>query len=495
MPEELTAISEKLYNLPYWSLSEMDTASVHSVYDVFKTQGQPTITYVTRQDGVYERKVSEAISNKGTICLLTGPSKTGKTTLYSKVAESLGYELVKVRCDKQLSPRDVWQKALEDVNFERISARQKSQKVSTEASGEIGGTIGWSWLAGLIGKLGLKGSKEWGEGETRDRILADAMPSHLVPVLKQLPTLLVVEDFHYLNIGAQEVLFQQWKIFVDNEVSVVVVGTTHHAVDLAYANKDLVGRLTHIDVGTWQKEDLERIAYQGFDYMKVEVGPATVKAIAAESVGLPIVTQAVCLHLLLKQNITTPLEATDKLGIAKPEAFDALHQVAREKFGSFEGLYDRLSRGLRKRRKYSTYELILSCFTISDSSFSFSKAEILDRLKRLPIKAETIPPPSLVLRTLSSLAKLQDRMGIELLEWSGRDQRLHILEPTFLFYLRWRKPRAQPPSLDDVLKEFTLFSDDIVVLSLKEAIASHWSKSIKVGSGTRLKALAKKPPA
>jgi hypothetical protein len=27
-------------------------------------------------------------------------------------------------------------------------------------------------------------------------------------------------------------VFQQWKVFVDSEASVIVVGTTHHAVDL-----------------------------------------------------------------------------------------------------------------------------------------------------------------------------------------------------------------------------------------------------------------------
>jgi len=235
-------------------------ADQFSIFDVFKTQGRPTITYVARDEGVYERRIEQAVRNAGTVCLLTGPSKTGKTTLYSKVAESLGLDLIRARCDKELSAKGVWEKALEDVDFDRPSTRQRNRATSTEASAELEGTIGWKWLAGLMGKAGVKINGQHGESAVRERILADASPSHLVCILKRLPTLFVLEDFHYLPPDVQRTLFQQCKVFVDNEVSIVIVGTTHHAVDLAYANRDLLGRLTHIDVPTWKQPDLVRIA-------------------------------------------------------------------------------------------------------------------------------------------------------------------------------------------------------------------------------------------
>lgn len=55
------------------------------IRDVFKSLGQPTTTYVEREEGLYENKLALAIEAKGKLCLLTGPSKTGKTTLYKKV--------------------------------------------------------------------------------------------------------------------------------------------------------------------------------------------------------------------------------------------------------------------------------------------------------------------------------------------------------------------------------------------------------------------------
>lgn len=38
------------------------------IYDVFKTVGVPTVTYVTREAGAYEQALTRAI-HRGTICL------------------------------------------------------------------------------------------------------------------------------------------------------------------------------------------------------------------------------------------------------------------------------------------------------------------------------------------------------------------------------------------------------------------------------------------
>jgi hypothetical protein len=327
--------------------------------------------------------------------------------------------------------------------------------VSAEASGEVGGSLGWGWLAGLTGKVGTKLARVRGESETRERILAEASPSHLVPVLKHLPALFVLEDFHYLTPDVQKTVFQQWKVFVDNEISLIAVGTTHHAVDLAYGNKDLLGRLTHIDVPTWKTRDLERIAQQGFEFMNASIAQHTIQVIAAESVGLPIVTQAVCLQLLLTKEITRPLEVSKTISITPKDAFNALHTVAVDKFGAFESIYERLCRGLRKQRKYKSYELILTSFTQGELCFSATRNGIAQKVRQLPVAESDLPPAPMIGRTLSSLSTLQDKMGIELLEWRERDDKLYIIEPTFLFYLRWRKPRMQSPTLTVLLQEFS----------------------------------------
>lgn len=81
--------------------------------------------------------------------------------------------------------------------------------------------------------------------------------------------------------------------------------------------------------------------------------------------------------------------------------------------------------------------------------------EIAQKVRQLPVPDSDMPPVPMIGRTLSSLTTLQKKMGIELLEWREQDDKLYIIEPTFLFYLRWRKQRTQSPTLVTVLKELS----------------------------------------
>ena len=240
------------------------------ITDVFRSLGQPTITYVRREAGKYERLLSGALDVKGQLCLLTGPSKTGKTTLYKRVLEERKVLPLTVRCDGDLTHEQFWRRALEGINFERIKEHNSQQGNNLTTSGKLSGSIGWKWLAGLAGEVSTGLGSTRTEGEVRERIIANPSPAHLVPALKTLPLVLVVEDFHYLATTVQQIIFQQWKTFIDEEVSVIVIGTTHHAIDIATANQDLLGRLCQIDIAQWSIEDLRRILRQGFAYLAEE---------------------------------------------------------------------------------------------------------------------------------------------------------------------------------------------------------------------------------
>jgi len=179
--------------------------------------------------------------------------------------------------------------------------------------------------------------------------------------------------------------------------------------------------------------------------------------------------------MLLRKSITARQDSQKRISFTETDAFDALHAVATEKFGAFEGIYERLSRGLRKQRKYKSYELILSSFTVGELSFSLTGSEIAERIRELPVAAGDVPPASIIARTLSSLSTLQAKMGIDLLEWCEQDGRLYIVEPTFLFYLRWRKARTAYPSWSVVM-------DDLLArLSSVNAQGRHLTLTFNVG--------------
>lgn len=232
--------------------------------DVFKTVGQPTVTYVERGSGALERELNGALNEMGQLCLISGPSKTGKTTLYREVLRRRGEVPLIVRCDRMMSAETVWLRALEQLDFERVESRTRTNKITATGEMEVGGKLGWSWLAEAISRF--KGTIAGGrdDAEVRRRILGAPGSDILIPVLSATNYRLVIEDFHYMDDDQKILLFEQWKRFTDDGISVIVLGTTHRAVEIANSNKDLVGRISQINVGNWEIEDLAKVCQRDF---------------------------------------------------------------------------------------------------------------------------------------------------------------------------------------------------------------------------------------
>lgn len=414
-----------------------------NINSVFNGISVPTDTYVAQENGKFETLLRQGVREEGTLCLITGSSKTGKTSLYNKVLKALNKTPILVRCDRSLASHDFWKRPLETIDFSRVQSTESEDAVELSSGVKVGGNIGWPWLANLLGEvnLGLKGTAS--DIEIREKILSNPSAHHLIPLLKKSNAILVVEDFHYLNEIAQQEIFQQWKIFTDNQVSVIVVGTTHHGVDLAYANSDLIGRIKHIDLGRWSDNDLQDIARKGCTKLGITFQQTTYHKISKECAGLPILMQQVCAQLFYDRDIET-WKFKSEISFDGKNAENALHNVATTRYAQFENWYSRLTIGPRlNARKYDTYSLILALFTQDPPKFQLHRHEIDDRLAASKLDPQKTPPSASINSTLAALAKFQRTNGFELLEWNGKDKTIYILEPAFLFYLRWRVQKTK----------------------------------------------------
>jgi hypothetical protein len=264
---------------------------------------------------------------------------------------------------------------------------------------------------------------------------------------------LVIEDFHYLEDKEKVLLFQQWKRFVDSEITVVVLGTTHRAVDIAKSNSDLIGRIAQIDVGRWSLSDLEKICVKGFEYLGLTPNKKAFDRICAEAVGLPIIVQQICLHSFNRNSIFSIDSAKKtKVKILDDQNINnSFSDVANEKYSQFETYYKTLIRGPReKSRKYRTYELVIACFTVDPITFSLTRQQIDERLLKLELPQSEKPPAASLNSTLGALKKFRNKREFQLLEWMPSEDTLYIVEPSFLFYVRWRtyKTGSTPVQLD-----------------------------------------------
>ena len=348
-----------------------------STRDVFKPQGLPTVTYVKRGGGKYEKELSETIDTAGTICFLTGPSKTGKTTLYTKVCADKRITPVKIRCHKDLTIVELWKKVYEQLSISLIVSEETGRNTDLGIGGqfEVGAKIP------LLGGISVEGSVDTTIGNSRavqrSKIYSEPSPEGIINELSNLKKILVIEDFHYLSSSTQQILFQQLKVFVDEEVTVILVGVGHHLVDVIYSNNELIGRIKHIKFSPWDLDDLSNIVIQGFDKLRVLIDDELIKMVAKESVGLPIITQSVCLEMLLNFDIRDVNEDNKYFRPTKNNIFKFLNVVATSKYSAFSDIYDRIVRGPRENsRKYNTYEIILLLFASEELLFSLTRENI-----------------------------------------------------------------------------------------------------------------------
>lgn len=119
-------------------------------------------------------------------------------------------------------------------------------------------------------------------------------------------------------------------------------------------------------------------------------------------------------------------------------------EVANTKYSQFGVYYRTLIRGPKeKTRKYKTYELILACFNMDPITFSLTRAEVNTRLSKMNLNVEERPPAASLNSTFGALKKFQDKRNFQILEWMANEDSLYIVEPSFLFYVRWRINREK----------------------------------------------------
>lgn len=421
-----------------------------SINTVFKTKGIPTITYVQRENGRFERQLSNAIDEKGTLCLITGLSKTGKTCLYSTVLRQKRLKVLKVSCNDRMSPAHIWAIVGERLGLGQVNGQSVSKKTKSALTAKAGGELGFKLFAGIKGEGSAQTGRESTAIEHKRKAVSEPAPLHLVSLLQKHNYCLVIESINNLQPSVRKTVFQDLKTFVDAEVSTIVVATTHGINDLKVHQTDLPGRITRIELTGWSMNDLSKIVTQGFSYLHVPiVSDNILDIITRGSVGLPIITQAACLDILRKKSSLR----FRKLSISQDDVLDALHNVATTSYSDYELVYSDLIRGLReKSRRYNTYEYILTAFSLNPITFSLTRNQLDERIKMIVPAGGMVPPRSSLTYTLNNIENLQNKLDLNVVKWDRNRAILKISDPYFLFYLKWRKKRTSPPEVDDVLE-------------------------------------------
>lgn len=383
--------------------------------NVFKPGAYPEYTYVSRNYEStkisYELRLKQGLRTAGCLTSLIGPSKMGKTILCEKV---IGFDnIVEISGADFNTTTDFWSV---------IAA-----KAELPYMGEI-----------TTGKELINQQNSESDCRTEKYKLSK---DKVIEFYKKMGKVLVIDDFHYASAEMQLKMAQQLKDAIRRELKVVVVSLPHRSDDAIRQNADLSGRLRLINIEAWTKEDLKEIALKGFSQLKIEITDEIAEKIAIESLTSPQLMQDICL------SICTMMEERGESAVG-PSILEPAYRFTTMNF-DYHDVESVMSKGPNtrgKRRKlYKTtfdkeldlYGLIVESLAKNPPIMELDFVTIYRRIENLIPEREEKPTKQAI---REHLGKLQSILGerediYRVLEW--KDGKVYILDPLFLFYLRW----------------------------------------------------------
>lgn len=384
--------------------------------NIFKPGAFPEYTYVSRNyenTGIsYELRLKQALRTAGCLTSIIGPSKMGKTILCEQV---IGLDNI-----VEVSGADF----NENTDFWAIIAA----KVGLPYMGEI-----TTERALTEGKSEERDSKSEKYILSKDKIIRYYIENNKI---------LVIDDFHYASTEMQMKMAQQLKDAIRRELKVVVVSLPHRADDAIRQNADLSGRLSLINIETWKEEDLKKIAIKGFDKLGIKITDNIAEKLAIECLTSPQLMQYICL------SICTLLEDEKKQEV-NDEILEKAYRFTTINF-NYADVVSVLIKGPnprgQQRKLYRTvdgkeldlYGIIVESLAknppmteLDFESFYNRIFNVIEENDRVKLEKQTVRNH---LNHLQELLEGKEEI-YRAIEW--KDGKVYVLDPLFLFYLRW----------------------------------------------------------
>lgn len=405
------------------------------VGDVFVPGGQPSLTYVARQDELLERTMKHyAYGPKTAILSVAGPTKTGKTVLL-----------------RHYFPDAIWLTGgtIDSVDsfWESISDELElfTDRTLTVASDRSGAHTAGGGLDG--GVVNANYSHENGTASSKGAELSRSR-SHRSAARQELLSskrTVVIDDFHYIDPAVQVDIVRGIKDLVFSSVPFIFAAVPHRAYDVVRVEKEMTARVQQLNIGLWTDADLMNIARQGFRALNViDPGEKIAQRLVTESFASPQLMQQFCLNLCMDNDVFE--SQPEQMEITEPEwakfladctmhtsktAFNHLRTGPRQRT-------DRKPRVLRNGLVTDMYGVVLAAIEETGPKTQIQYEELRAGIKRVTATSEPQPQRHEVTRVLDEMTKIaRERIeGEPVIEYDDDVSMLYIADPFFAFYLR-----------------------------------------------------------
>jgi len=413
----------------------------YNASDIFQPASFPEYTYVTRQVNereTYESKLRRAIQTKGMLSFVTGASKSGKTVLCHKVIEK--DNLIEVSGSHIHVVEDFWIQIAEvlllPIEVEVTSGANKEFAISAE----MGAKAGIPFIADGSVKGGTV-FKDTNINSTKEK--QQRSIKQIIEYVIRNNKVIVIDDYHYIDKSVQLSIARILKNEIFYGLRVVIISLPHRSDDAIRLNPDLNGRVRFIAIEQWAKDELVQIPQKGFSLLGLEIKSEIIELLGEESITSPQLMQQICLNIAFDCADRAVQEIADRASICnvlKGITEDLQYENIIEKIilGPSHGREKRKQHILTDGSKHDIYYVLLRALAEDPPSVAISMDQIQVRISSILADKENSPRRVDISNTLDQIQKILDHCGykFEYMEW--REQKLNVLDPLFLFYLRWK---------------------------------------------------------
>lgn len=396
--------------------------------EVFVAGGQPTVTYVDREEQHIERNLARAVATPNQIVSLSGPTKTGKTVLCRRVLSKRQY--VWVDGGKIKTTDDFWMTVNADLEL-------PSQEVETVGTND---TVTGGIDAVVVSATG---SHLWSKTGSKTYKLDTV--SRSLQYLNEEKIILVIDDFHYIPADVRKDIVRNIKGAVFNGLKVVLLSVSHRVFDVIKAESELTGRFVSVTLPSWGEGDLKKIPMLGFNALNVTCPESIIKELCAESQENPFLMQKFCWEICYDSGIEQSYILSKQ---AIPASFDLKTMFIRLAKDSGLPIYQKLAAGPQSRRvrakrpmrgggEADIYEATLKAIAATGPKAKVSYDEIKTALNL--ILTDQIPQKHEVTAALKHLTTISRKIEAEsAIDWDDDNREVTVADPYLRFYLRWQ---------------------------------------------------------
>jgi len=383
---------------------------------IFVPGGFPERTYYSRSELKLEEKIKR--SSMHSILVVSGHTKLGKTVLVRNLYPKNEKDTVWIDGGTISSIDDLWDKII--VHYDEYHSEQISQHVD----------------AGVNAKSRVPfftGGGHFSEGSSHVRKRDVGKRVKAIDIIEKNKPILIIDDFHYIKKEIQKEIIQAFKPLIFEGVRIILIVIPHKRYDSAMVEKEMTGRINIIEIPSWKKDELIEIPKMGFEIMGVEVPEKAIKTMVENSLGSPHLMQQFCYEFCMDY--------------PDSDIESVLKRIA-QNMG--RPMYDKISRGPRQRsdRKIRNlingdetdiYGLILHALAHIKPSLETLEYEQIRKAIREIAKPNSIPQMHEVTRVLEKMSEIAsaDRGSVPAIDFDKENERLHITDPFFAFFLRW----------------------------------------------------------